>query len=166
LSASTGLDPSSWRRGDEAATPTGQPLARASAAAGLDASYASGSRRLDLLACLLLACLVVGSSHWRLRVYHQITVWEVSLTRVAPDEERQSLAVPEHIRRSFAATLDPAGALASLERDIRQYMASGQAARQAAAGDRFEWRVRYGHNSVELDQQRLLVFAADGTERR
>jgi hypothetical protein len=146
-------------------TPTEQPPPDVAAEARPGLASVSGSRRLDLLAFLLLAGLVVGSSFWRLRVYHQITVWEVSLTRVAPDGARQELPVPTRLRRLFAAGNVPSLALASLEGDIRRYMQSGQATEQAADDDRFEWRIRYAFNSTALDQQRLLVFEADGTER-
>jgi hypothetical protein len=128
--------------------------------------FVSGSRTIDLLAFLVLALLVVSVSYGRLRVYHQVTVWEVSLTRVAPNGERQVLATPEQLRRSSAATEAPAVALASLERGIRNYMRSGQAPQHADPESRFEWRIRYAHNGTDLRQQRSLVFAADGSERR
>jgi hypothetical protein len=163
LNASAGLDPPPGQRGDGATAPA---PSRAAAAVRPGLPSVSGSRRLDLLAFLLLACLVVGLSHWRMRVYHQITVWEVSLTRVAPDGTRHDLASPEHLRRSSAAGNVPSQALASLEHGIRLYMQGGPATQHADAGDRFEWRIRYSYNSTVLDQQRLLVFEADGSERR
>jgi hypothetical protein len=119
---------------------------------------------VDLLAILVLASLVLGVSYWRLRVYHQVTVWEVSLTRMTPNEAPRPLAVPEQIRRSFSATLPPAQAIASLERDIRAYMRSGQVAQSGDAPSRFEWHIRYSFNTTNLDQERWLVFEADGSE--
>jgi hypothetical protein len=113
----------------------------------------------------VLACLVIGSTYWRMRVYHQITVWELSLTAVAPDGARQALPTPDHLRQSFQATFDPEGALASLERDIRLYMQRQQATEQLGPDARFEWLIRYSHNSAALDQQRRLVFGADGAQR-
>ena len=70
MNASAGLDPPPGQRGDGAAE---RAPSSAAAAARPGQPSVSGSRRLDLLAFLLLACLVVGSSYWRLRVYHRET---------------------------------------------------------------------------------------------
>jgi hypothetical protein len=126
----------------------------------------SGSHRLDLLAFVLLACLVLALSYGRLRVYYQVTVWDVTLTRVASDGRREALPTPERFRRSFLATEAPESAIAGLERAIGSYVRSGELSPSGPQGARYEWLIRYSHNNVSLDQQRLFVFDVDASDNR
>ncbi len=127
-------------------------------------TFVIGSRRRDYLLFLLLACFVVITSY-RLRVYFRVTVAEVSVVRVASDGTRQTLPTPEQCSRLWSATLPSPVFLERLEHCIRMYMHESLLLRQAESGTRFEWVIRYAYNSTRLDQQRVIVFAADGSKR-
>ena len=130
----------------------------------LTRTFVTGSRRGDLLLFLSLAFLAVAAGY-RLRVYFQVTMAEVSVIRVASDGARQMLPTPKQCRRLRSATLPPPVFLERLEHCIRTYMHESPLLRQAESGTRFEWVIRYAYNSMRLDQQRVIVFAADGSKR-
>jgi hypothetical protein len=98
-------------------------------------------------------------------VYFQVTMAEVSVTRVASDGARQILPAPNQCRRLRSATLPTPVFLERLEQCIRTYMRESPLLGQAEPGTRFEWVIRYAHNSTRLDQRRVVVVAADGPER-
>jgi hypothetical protein len=135
-------------------------------AAGEDLTTVTGSRRLDALAFVFLACLIVATSYGRLRVYYQVTVWDLTLSRLTPDGTRQVLPTPGQLRRSFLATEAPESAIAGLERAIGAHMRSRELRASDHPGARYEWRIRYSHNNLSLDQQRVLVFEPNAADNR
>jgi hypothetical protein len=117
-----------------------------------------------VLIFLLLVCFVLATSY-RLRVYFRVTVAEVSVVRVASDGTHQVLPTPEQCRRLWWATQPPAVFLERLEHCIRTYMHESPLLFHTEPGARVEWVIRCAFNSTRLDQQRVIVFTADGSER-
>jgi hypothetical protein len=125
-------------------------------------TFVTMSRRGDLiLFFFLLACMLVLTSY-RLRVYFQITVLEVSVTRFAPSGVKEVLPTPRQFQRMPIAVNPPQVVLEMLERRIREYMYSSSLLSKAEPGTRFEWQIHYALNSVRLDKHRVLVFKSDG----
>jgi hypothetical protein len=135
----------------------------------------TGARWSDLLLCLLLACLIVGTSG-RLRVYFRVFVAEVSVARVDADGRRHPLPTPEAFRRVGSPTPSPPAALERLVRRIESHAspsgvhtfhaspdASGpDASRPPRAGlphePRIVWTIRYSFDSARLDRTRVVAF--------
>jgi len=139
------------------------------AAAVVDARYALGSRRRDVVAFVSLALLVVIAAPF-LRVYYRVTVAEVTLTRIDPDGTRHRLAVPDEVwnarRRVVAGRQRPAAMLRSQEALIRRFMATDARLASSPPGTRFEWRIRYAENSTRLDRDALIVVSPSGEAHR
>jgi len=132
-------------------------MARIGARPASRTAFVTGRRHADWLLCLLGAILITAAGAARLRVYYQVTVFEVSLERVSATGTRESVPLPDEFRRADAAA-PPAVLLNRLERQIDAYMAEDPPALGAEPGARFEWTIRYSHNSGALDQQRVIVF--------
>jgi hypothetical protein len=98
---------------------------------------------------------------YRLRVYFQITVVEVSVTRFTPNGVKDVLPTPMQFRRMPIALSPPSNVLDLLDRRIRSYMHSSSLLSKAEPGTRFEWQIRYAFNSTRLDRRRVLVFKTD-----
>lgn len=124
-------------------------------------TFVTASRLGDLLLVfLLLACMLILTCY-RLRVYFQVTVVEVSVIRLAPDGGQERSPTPKQFRRMPIAVLPPPVVLDVLERRIRAYMDSSSLLSEAEPGTRFKWLIRYAFNSIHLDSQRVLLFKTD-----
>ena len=124
-------------------------------------TFVTRSRQGDLLLVfLLLACMLILTCY-RLRVYFQVTVVEVSVIRVAPNGGQERLPTPKQFRRMPIAVQPPPVVLDVLERRIRTYMDSSSLLSKAEPGTRFKWLIRYAFNSIHLDSQRVLLFKTD-----
>lgn len=117
----------------------------------------TGSRRCDLALLMLLVALQLASSY-RLRVYHEVTVVAVRAVYVAPDGHRHALPTPARFHRPGLAA--PQAMVRRLEREIRAYSRRLAPPAGAGPGGRFEWTIRYAHNSTELDGRRVVVVGA------
>ncbi len=124
-------------------------------------TFVTLSRRDDLLLfMILLACMLILTGY-RLRVYFQVTVMEVSVIRFAPNGVKEVLPTPRQFQRIPIPVKPPPVVLEMLERRIRRYMHSSSLLTKAEPGTRFEWQIRYAFNSTRLDSQRVLVFETD-----
>jgi hypothetical protein len=123
-------------------------------------TYATGSRTRDLAICGLLALFVVVSAP-ALRVYYRITVVDLTVVRIDPDESRHPLPTPEGIweprRRSRLARQRPAAMLRMLEQAIHRFANEDPSMAAVVAGTRFEWTVRYSENTPRLDRHAVIV---------
>jgi hypothetical protein len=131
--------------------------------AGASRHSSLGSRRRDLLAAAVLALLVLAGSPF-LRVYHRITVMDVSVVRIEPDGRRIPIPTPSSLWnpgvRVLAAQRSPGAAVRAADLRIRQVMRSDPAIAAAPPGTRFEWLIRYSENSAGLDRSALYVYPA------
>jgi len=125
--------------------------------------FVTGSRRGDILLFLFLACLVIATSY-RLRVYYQVTVFEVSVVRVDPDGTSRALQTPEQFQKMWSVD-KPSKVVPGLESGIRAYMSNHSSSLQTQSGTRLEWTIRYSFNSRLLNQQRVIVFDSDNFEQ-
>jgi hypothetical protein len=112
---------------------------------------------------LFLACLVIATSY-RLRVYYQVTVFEVSVVRVDPDGTSRALQTPEQFQKMWSVD-KPSKVVPGLESGIRAYMSNHSSSLQTQSGTRLEWTIRYSFNSRLLNQQRVIVFDSDNFEQ-
>ena len=135
------------------------PIQTAPGTAGESGRYCLGSRRRDLLAAVLSALVVLAGSPF-LRVYHRITVMDLTVVRIETDGRRTPVPTPSSIwnavARLKASRRTPGATLRTLERGIQQVMQDDPAIASAPAGTRFEWIVRYSENNVRLD--RVVVY--------
>jgi len=126
-------------------------------------TFVTGSRQYDLLIFIVLACFVIVTSY-RLRVYYQVTVFEVSVVRVDPEGARRVLQTPEQFRK-MSSVDKPSKVIPSLESGIREYVSNHSSSLQTEPGTRLEWIIRYSFNSGLLNQQRVIVFDSDNFEQ-
>lgn len=124
--------------------------------------FVTGSRRGDLLVFTLLASLVITTGY-RLRVYFQVTVVDVSVVRVSHDGTRHELPTPEKFRRTGLVAKPPV-AISRLERRIEKYMKNYPRLRQGKPLDRYEWVIRYSFNTRLLNRKYVIVFRDNNLE--
>ena len=108
---------------------------------------------------LLAVCVVVSAP--ALRVYHRITVIDLTVVRIDPDGSRHPLPTPDDVwerrRRGRLAQQRPADMLRMLEDAIRRFGREDPSMAAAVAGTRFEWTIRYSENTPRLDRQAVIV---------
>jgi hypothetical protein len=118
-------------------------------------SMVTGRFAGDVVLLVVLASVVVLSVP-RLRVYYNVTVVDVTVQRIGPDGRREQLNTPEQFAHFERGYTRGDRVPETVERAIDRYMA-GLGAEAEAAGTRYEWTVRYSHNSTKLDRQHLVV---------
>jgi hypothetical protein len=125
--------------------------------------YCLGSRRRDLLAAVVATLLVLAGSPF-LRVYHRITLVDVSVVRIEPDGRRIPMPTPSSLwnrgARSLVAQRSVRAAVRAADLRIQQVMRSDPAIAAAPPGTRFEWVIRYSENSARLDRSAVHVYPA------
>jgi len=103
---------------------------------------------------LAIAALMVLCGH-RLRVYHNVTVVEVTVLRILPDGTRQAVATPAPFER-FESGYAPGHEVPQrIERAIERYMDDLQ--QHDPPGTRYEWTVLYSADSTKLDRRHVVV---------
>jgi hypothetical protein len=124
--------------------------------------YCLGSRQRDLLAVVLLTLLVLAGSPF-LRVYHRVTLIDLSVVRIEPDGRRTALPTPPSLRRGpgrpWAEQRGTAAAIGALEARIQRLMRADPAIATAPPGTRFEWTIRYSKNSTRLDRTAVYLYS-------
>jgi hypothetical protein len=116
----------------------------------LDAStshdaYVTGSRGGDLVLLFAFLSFCLAVAPW-LRVYHRITAFELTLTRLEDDGSRTPLALPPELDFHNYWNRTPQDLLPRIEQSFRKLSAKRPAAR-------YELTVDYSFNSPALDQQ-------------
>jgi hypothetical protein len=139
------------------------PMRSIVATAGEIASYSLGSRPRDLVAVGLLTLLVLVSSP-ALRVYHRVTVMDLSVVRIESDGRRSPEPAPSAIwnagARVSAAHRPPGKTIDALKRQIDGVMRDDPLRAALAPGGRIEWIIRYSENNTRLDHTVVLSYPA------
>ncbi len=120
-------------------------------------TYVTGSKHVDLIIFTVLLCIIIATSY-RLRVYYQFTVAEVSLVRINPDGQRINIPTPNFIQSLGLVTQQPSIMWNLTENFINNYMKEYLGNFAVENGTQFDWIIRYGKNSFDLDQQRIITF--------
>jgi len=130
-----------------------------------DESSITGSPARDLVLFTLIACLIVITS-FRLRVYYQVSVFQVHVTQISQDGSRKVLPTPKYFQRIGSSAHRPDVVLEKAKYQIRKYMRESAPFEDVAPGSSLEWDIRYAFNSTKLDQKFVMSFGPDGLEKK
>jgi hypothetical protein len=122
--------------------------------------WAFGSRRVDLALFVTILLLMIVLSP-RLCVYYGVTVYEISIEEIRPNGDQRTLATPEEFERLGAGYWRGKDLAKKLPPRISEYMHNSDWPKNAPAGTRYEWNVRWSENSTRLDQADRVVWKAD-----
>lgn len=112
--------------------------------------FATRSHSGDLWVLASFLLILFAAAPW-LRVYHQITSFELELTKIDADGNRASLPVPDDLSFSEYWNRKPEELLTRIESGFRQAAARGTLPGQAP-GVLFELTVRYSWGSPDRDR--------------
>lgn len=105
---------------------------------------------------LVLILMLVAAP--ALRVYYQVTVFDVRVVRVNANGARTPLPTPRNLAgRSMLANHGAASVLAELERRIARVMQHDSLFTSGPASS-FEWTIHWSENSTRVDRTRVLVL--------
>jgi hypothetical protein len=115
----------------------------------------TGSRVADTIVFVALALLSIGAARG-IRVYHSVTLAEVTLVRVAADGRRETLPTPDAIA-GLGGISPPRNILRRARAQIRAHVRSRGLGADDPPGTRYEWVVRYGGAATSLHNRRTIV---------
>jgi len=127
--------------------------------------WVTGSRRLDYGLFFLILFLIFFFSWWRLRVYYQVIVAEVTVEEIAPGGGRRALPTPSEFDHPGNGYWPGESLLPRLSPKIQAYMNGSEWAQRAEPGTRFEWTIRWANNSTRLDHVDRLVWEVPNATR-
>lgn len=115
------------------------------------------ARRYDRLAMWLVLVLMLVAAP-ALRVYYQVTVFDVRVVRMNANGAGTPLPTPRDLARpSRLADHGAAYVLAELERRIARVMQHDSMFTSGPAAS-FEWTIHWSENSTRVDRTRVLVL--------
>ena len=123
-------------------------------------TYVTRSKYVDLIIFMALLCIILATSY-RLRVYYQFTVAEVSLVRINPDGDRTIIPTPNFIHSYGLVTQQPRIVWNLTEKFINTHMKEYLEKFAVENGTQFDWIIRYSNNSFDLDKERIITFKTD-----
>ena len=123
-------------------------------------TYVTRSKYVDLIIFTFLLCIIIATSY-RLRVYYQFTVAEVSLIRINPDGDRTIIPTPNFIHSLGLVSEQPSIVWNLTEKIINTHMKEYLENFAVENGTQFDWIIRYGNNSFDLNQERIITFKVD-----
>lgn len=129
-----------------------------------DARFLTRSRRSDILVFVTVLAVMLLLSP-RLRVYYKVTAVAVTLEQVWPDGRRTSLPTPAEFDRPGNGYWSGDSLVRRLTPAIDLFMQSSPVARDATAGTRFEWTIRWSDTSSTLNHSQVIVREARHGDR-
>ena len=123
-------------------------------------TYLTRSKYVDLIIFTVLLCIIFATSY-RLRVYYQFTVAEISLARINPDGDRIIIPTPNFIHSYGLVTQQPSIMWNLVEKTISNSMKEYLENYDVENGTQFDWIIRYSNNSFDLDKKRIITFKVD-----
>ena len=120
----------------------------------------TGSRLVDL-ALASAAVLALAYGGMRLRVYHQVTIVEVSIEQIAPDGRATPVPTPEPLQHLGNGHWPPESVAANAEAAVNGFVERWPRADAAPAGTVFAFTVRWAADSTDLDHRARLRVPAD-----
>jgi hypothetical protein len=82
---------------------------------------------------------------------------DVRVERVYPDGTALTITTPSAVGTRRLALTTPEVALPRLSDEIRRHVQSAPMMREAAAGERLRWTIRYAYNSPQPDREMEIV---------
>lgn len=110
----------------------------------------TGSRKIDLALLIAFLMIVLGTSPW-LRVYHRITAFRMTLTRVEAGGGREVIALPPELKLQSYWNREPQRLLPLVENSFRRFAARAEQ-ESGESQTRYELTLDYSFNSPDMDE--------------